>query len=117
MLCILVEFQKQSTKGCFCLWSLKNPSYPEYVVHTESGIMTLDFHPSRPYLVVVGLNDGMVAVFDSRLPTKTPIYQSTHVDNKHCGIVWQVHLKLLFKIISIVHFFPSCGKKINNEKH
>lgn len=52
--------------------------------------MTLDFHPNKPYLIVVGLNDGMVAVYDSRLTNKAPIYQSSHVDNKHYGIVWQV---------------------------
>lgn len=72
------------------MWSLKNPSFPEYISHAQNGIMTLDFHPSRPYLIVVGLTDGVVAVYDSRLNNKPPIYESSHVDNKHNGTVWQV---------------------------
>lgn len=84
------DFQKQSTKGCFCLWSLKNPSFPEYISHPQNGVMTLDFHPSRPYLIVIGMNDGTVAVYDCRLNNKLPIYESSNIGNKHNGTIWQV---------------------------
>lgn len=87
---ISVNFQKQSTVGCICLWSLKNPSYPEYINFTHSGVMSLDFHPTRSYLIAIGLDDGMVAVYDSRTDAKIPLYESNNVDNKHEGIVWQV---------------------------
>ena len=37
------EFSKQGP-GMMACFSLKNPSYPEYVFTTESGILCLDFH-------------------------------------------------------------------------
>ena len=30
--------------GLLCLYSLKNPSYPEYACPTESGVLCLDWH-------------------------------------------------------------------------
>lgn len=56
--------------------------------------MSLDFHPSRPYLMAIGLIDGRVAVYDTRLNSKSPLYESSYVSNKHCGIVWQVRKKM-----------------------
>lgn len=83
---------RQVTEGYLCLFTLKNPSYPEYINSTESGVMCLDFHPQHPYLVVVGLYDGTVAVYNIQLPTKERQFQSNSVTNKHGGIVWQVQL-------------------------
>ena len=34
----------QSQNGVICIFSLKNPSYPEYLCWAESGVMCLDFH-------------------------------------------------------------------------
>ena len=31
--------------GMFCLYSLKNPSYPDLTCTTEAGVMCLDWHP------------------------------------------------------------------------
>lgn len=88
---VSVEFQKFSSIGCFYLCSLKSPSFPEYSNYTESGIMTLDFHRTKPYLIAVGLHDGTVAVYDVRLCSgEVAIYRSSGVNDKHYGIVWQV---------------------------
>jgi dynein intermediate chain 1 len=38
------EFTKQGP-GMVACFSLKNPSYPENVYISESGVMCLDFHP------------------------------------------------------------------------
>ncbi|KAG8284801.1 cytoplasmic dynein with WD40 domain [Homalodisca vitripennis] len=84
------DFMRQVTEGYLCLFTLKNPSYPEYINSTDSGVMCLDFHPQHPYLVVVGLYDGTVAVYNIQLPTKERQFQSNSVTNKHGGIVWQV---------------------------
>ena len=88
---ITVDFQKQLPSGCFCLWSLKNPSIPEYISYTQSGVMTIDFHSTKPF-IVIGMCNGTVAVYDCRLPNKPPVYESSHVENKHGGIVWQVFI-------------------------
>ena len=33
-----------------------------YVYSTDAGVMSIDIHPEHPFLVVVGLYDGNVAL-------------------------------------------------------
>jgi hypothetical protein len=47
------DFLKQS-RGMFLIYSLKNPSFPENSFQTESGVMSLDFHPNHPNLLCCG---------------------------------------------------------------
>jgi len=47
------DFLKQ-TPGMFLIYSLKNPSFPENIFQTESGVMSLDFHPNHPNLLCCG---------------------------------------------------------------
>ena len=47
------DFLKQS-HGLFLIYSLKNPSFPENIFHTESGVMSLDFHPQHSNLLCCG---------------------------------------------------------------
>eukprot|EP00418_Pyrodinium_bahamense_P036554 CAMPEP_0179189578 /NCGR_PEP_ID=MMETSP0796-20121207/94113_1 /TAXON_ID=73915 /ORGANISM="Pyrodinium bahamense, Strain pbaha01" /LENGTH=268 /DNA_ID=CAMNT_0020893715 /DNA_START=24 /DNA_END=827 /DNA_ORIENTATION=+ len=76
--------------GVICCYSLKNTRFPEYVFNTDFGICSLDWHPSHPAVLAVGLNDGTVLVYDVRARTKKPIYQSTVRTNKHTDPVWEV---------------------------
>ena len=46
----------------FC--SLKNPSYPEYTCLAHCGVLSLDISTAYPHLVVAGLYDGNVAVYN-----------------------------------------------------
>ena len=52
--------------GYICIFSLKNPSYPEYICHASSGVISFDIHPQHPNMVVVGLYNGNVAVYNLR---------------------------------------------------
>ena len=70
------DFTKQST-GVLLFHSLKNPSFPDYIFETKSGILCLDVHPEHPYLVCVGFYDGSVGVFSVTESSKGPVYQST----------------------------------------
>jgi dynein intermediate chain 1 len=82
------DFLKQST-GLICCYTIKNPIWPEYQFQTESGVMCLDFHPTNPALLAVGLYDGTVMVFDIRLKgNNKPIYMSTVRTAKHTDPVW-----------------------------
>jgi len=65
---------KRLKMGIVCLYSIKNTYHPEYSFNTESGVMSLDFHPSSPALLAVGLYDGTVLVYDIRNKHKRPIY-------------------------------------------
>lgn len=59
------DYTKQAS-GLVCAYSLKNPSYPEYIISTEVGVMCLDVHPEQPSLIAVGFYNGEVAVYDLR---------------------------------------------------
>jgi dynein intermediate chain 1 len=91
------DFTRQST-GVLCVYSLKNPSNPDYVYHTDAGVMTCDFNRTKaPSLLACGLYDGSVLVFDlGKKDQKTlsferePIIQSTIKTGKHMDPVWQV---------------------------
>ncbi|XP_050548241.1 dynein axonemal intermediate chain 1-like, partial [Daktulosphaira vitifoliae] len=76
--------------GYICLWSLKNPSYPEYINQTHCGAMCLDFHREHGFLIAVGFHDGHLAVYNVSLPTKEPQYMTDAVNTKHKACVRQV---------------------------
>lgn len=80
----------KATEGYVCLFTLKNPSFPEYINYCDSGAMCLDIHSSRSNFIVVGRYDGSVAVYNAHLPIKEAQFESNSVTNKHGGIVWQV---------------------------
>jgi dynein intermediate chain 1 len=83
------DFMK-SGSGMITVFSLKNPSHPEFVFTTKSGVMTLDFHPQHPALLAVGLYDGTVAVYDVRAKNNQPLYSSTDPQSRHKDPVWGV---------------------------
>ncbi|XP_064391990.1 LOW QUALITY PROTEIN: dynein axonemal intermediate chain 1-like [Halichondria panicea] len=84
------EFTDQGSGGLICFHSLKNPTYPEYIFETPSGVMCLDIHPEHPYLVAAGLYDGTVLVYDLQENSKEAIYKATANTGKHSDPVWQV---------------------------
>lgn len=83
------EFGKTGN-GLICCYTLKNTSYPEYILETGSGVMSVDFHPQHSELLVAGLYDGSVVVFDVRNKSGKPLYVSTDPKTKHTDPVWQV---------------------------
>ncbi|CAK9815927.1 Dynein intermediate chain 2, ciliary [Anthophora quadrimaculata] len=85
-----MSFSSLITSGTVCLFSLKNPSYPEWICPTESPVMCLDFSEQHPHLLVIGTMDGVVAVYNVMLPPTVPQYKSNDVIQKHGGIVWEV---------------------------
>lgn len=77
------------------LYTMKNPSFPEYVFSSESGIMCLDFHNDHPYLMAVGFYDGNVAIYNLKKATSQPSYKSSAKSGKHTEPVWQVRVLFL----------------------
>lgn len=75
------------------LYSMKNPSFPEYTFSSESGIMCLDMHVDHPYLVVVGYYDGNVAIYNLKKLQSQPAFRSSAKSGKHTDPVWQVSLE------------------------
>ncbi|CAG9123998.1 unnamed protein product [Plutella xylostella] len=86
-----LDFTNQLKEGCVCLYSIKNPAYPEYAVVTDSPVICLDVYKETPYLICVGLYDGNVCVYNSQLSLESSYqYKSDSVRDKHSNIVWEV---------------------------
>ena len=58
------DFYTKAKTGYLCFFSLKNCSYPEYICSTWCGILCMDIHPAYPHIIVVGLYDGNIAIFN-----------------------------------------------------
>ena len=69
------DFMKQGG-GMLCLFSLKNPSWPEFHCSLPCGVMCLDWHPQHASVLCVGLYDGTVCVFDVRSKSQAPKLRS-----------------------------------------
>lgn len=83
------NFNKQGS-GMMVFYSLKNPSFPEYIYRTPSGVLCLDINEQFSYLVAVGFYDGCVAVYNLKTEATEPMYKSSVRTGKHTGPVWQV---------------------------
>ncbi|GLH13933.1 Dynein intermediate chain 2, ciliary [Gryllus bimaculatus] len=81
---------KSAPDGAVCLYTLKNPSYPDYICMVDYVVLCIDIHPQHPHLFVIGKSDGNVAVYNVLLATSEPQFKSNSVKYKHGGIVWQV---------------------------
>lgn len=91
--CFTVDFMKPQPEGAICLFTLKNPSYPEFISSVDTGVMCVDIHPKISCLIVVGLYDGNVVVYSAATKGKESsgaVCKSNSVTNKHGGTVWQV---------------------------
>lgn len=76
--------------GCIMFWSLKNPSYPQKIIPTKFGVISLDFSTEFPNLLAVGFYDGSVAIYDIRDDFDKPSLESMHATGKHSEPVWGV---------------------------
>jgi len=83
------NFSKQGP-GLIACFTLKNPSYPEFVYNTNSGVMCIDFYEKTPSLIAVGMYDGTVAVYDLARKTELPLYKSSTKTGKHTDPVWEI---------------------------
>lgn len=82
----------QQKNGYIAVFSLNDPSYPEYLFPTPSGVVCLDTHPNFSYFIVVGFYDGNVAVFNLEKKSKKPLSHSNSWRGKHLDPVWQVEI-------------------------
>uniref|UniRef100_A0A0G4I0J3 Dynein axonemal intermediate chain 4 n=1 Tax=Chromera velia CCMP2878 TaxID=1169474 RepID=A0A0G4I0J3_9ALVE len=88
----LSELPAGGVGGLVLFWSLKNPSYPERVLRTASGVTSLQFSTVYPNLVAAGMHDGSIAIWDLRRPGNAPVVESSEApllgDKKHADAVW-----------------------------
>lgn len=84
-----LEFGNTNT-GMILFWSLKNPKYPQKIIHTKHSVTSLDFCQEHPHLLAAGMYDGSVAIYDIRDNTDKPALESAHATGKHSEPVWGV---------------------------
>ncbi|XP_076042119.1 dynein intermediate chain 2, ciliary-like [Oratosquilla oratoria] len=78
------------SEGMLCLFTLKNPSSPERVFKTQSGVTYVQFHPKIRSVLVTGQTDGNVVVYDVRTRADPTIISSSINTGKHILPVLQV---------------------------
>ena len=84
------DFYNQPSSGTICVFTLKNCSYPEFVLSAPAPVLSIDFHPVYPYMLVAGLNDGNVAVYNLIKDRTQPVMMSDYQSGKHSESVWTV---------------------------
>ena len=84
------DFQNTLVKGVVCVFSLKNPTWPEYQCWTTSPVSSLDLHAEHPHMVCVGLANGNVLVYNLQKDPSIPCHMSSAEKGKHMGIVWHI---------------------------
>lgn len=84
------DYFDQQCGGMVLVYSLKNPTYPEYAYKTASGVRCVDIHPHKSYLVAAGFYDGNVAVYNLKVEKLKPVCASSPETGKHMDPVIQV---------------------------
>ncbi|XP_037644615.1 dynein intermediate chain 4, axonemal isoform X3 [Sebastes umbrosus] len=77
--------------GLVCCWSLKNPTWPERVIHGDSAVTSLDFSSNKPSHLAVGMQDGSIAIYNVKSQdNKSGVISSSECPNRHLDPVWQL---------------------------
>ena len=84
------NFYHQPRSGLICVFSLKNCSHPEYLLTAPAGVLSVAFHPRQPHLLVAGLADGNVALYNLLRDRHRPLLLSGLHTGKHSDLVWGV---------------------------
>jgi hypothetical protein len=90
--------QAYTGKGCIALWNLSNPEFPQAILHAPdgAGVTAIDFSKANPSLLVAGLYDGSVCVYDvAKVLAGTSdgwpeLCSDQLVPGTHTEAVWQV---------------------------
>jgi len=83
--------------GAILFYSLKNPSFPENIIKTDSSVNTIDFSSKRPYIIAVGEMDGSVEIFDVRNPNDK-IGSSRDIFNRENSDMASTHTDMVTEV-------------------
>eukprot|EP01036_Dinobryon_divergens_P037469 gene37469-49018_t len=68
--------------GVVCIWSLAMPTRPEFKFTSSSPVLTAQFHPSEPHLLVGGCYSGQILLWDMRAKS-LPVQRSNLAGKGH----------------------------------
>ncbi|KAK3574750.1 hypothetical protein QTP86_017524 [Hemibagrus guttatus] len=81
---------KDQTSGLVCIWSMKNPTWPEQSFNCKTSVTSLDFSDSNTSHLAVGLYDGTIAIYSVESSEATLVCDSRNCAQKHTASVSQV---------------------------
>ena len=84
------EFSLERKDGLVCIWSLKNPMWPQLVIPSAAGATSLDWSNRYPNLLAVGHYDGSIIVYDITADGAVALLDSTQLPTKHTDAVWDI---------------------------
>ncbi|KAG0715661.1 WD repeat-containing protein 60 [Chionoecetes opilio] len=90
-----------SEGGLVCLWSVQEPSRPQQLLCCRASPVAATFSPSKPSLVLAGLEDGSLAAWDLREHLKLHSLK-VELDN----VNWRVR---------VPSFITACGEDGDGE--
>jgi len=80
----------QDGQGLACVWSIKNPEYPERVYTLKNAVTSIDFSLTHPNFLAVGLYNGTISVYNIRGSKDESVLDSIDSPGKHSGPIWQL---------------------------
>ncbi|XP_060660313.1 dynein axonemal intermediate chain 4 [Drosophila nasuta] len=72
-----------SRRGYVYLWNIKNPVNPERCYNYKVPVVTVQFSPSAPQLLAIGLQNGNTEVRDISQPEQPPLAMSQRNSSPH----------------------------------
>ncbi|KAH8365966.1 hypothetical protein KR093_007730 [Drosophila rubida] len=70
-------------RGYVYVWNIKNPVNPERCYNYRVPVVTLQFSPTAPQLLAIGLHNGNVEVRDISQPEQPPLAKSQRSSSPH----------------------------------
>ena len=83
------DFYCQPRLGYVCLFSLKNPSYPEWLASSPCSVLSVDIHPRHSHMIVTARYDGTVAVYNLHTNLSQPSFLCDANTGKHSEAAWE----------------------------
>ena len=82
------------TAGFVAWFSLRNPTYPEYLQYVSKPVMSFDVHP-KGYIFAGGTNNGNVIYINLGVRSDGPVAETSCFDEVHTKAICQVLTRML----------------------
>ena len=80
------DFYNQPKIGLICLYSLKNPSFPEYICRAPCGVLCLDISTHYPNLIVAGTSSHLKSFLEHAVPPIRHLLMINMMPLKRCVV-------------------------------
>ncbi|CAG8624025.1 5095_t:CDS:10 [Cetraspora pellucida] len=82
---------KYEPDGIVLVWNLRQPERPEFVLHSQSDVLTTTFSEFRPELVIGGTYSGHIILWDTRAKS-SPVHKTSFSVNGHTHPIYSMQI-------------------------